>query len=78
MGHGALTGLAGECATTRFGQTYLGEVTTDGDSLRIRPSARCGRDYRLKFVVLVDVTFCEFAESVPRIVMANILANVPG
>ena len=74
----ALTGLADECATTRFGQIYLGDVTADGDSLRIRPSGRCGRDYRLKFVVLVEVTFCEFPESVPRIVMTNILANVPG
>ena len=75
---GALTGLADECATTQFGQTYLGDVTADGDSLRVRPSGRCGRDYRLKFVVLVEVTFCEFPESVPHIVMTNILANVPG
>ena len=25
----------------------------------------CGRDYRLKSVVLVEVTFCAFPDSVP-------------
>jgi len=28
-------------------------------------------------VVLVEVTFCRFSDSVPDIVMTNILANVP-
>jgi hypothetical protein len=44
--------------------------------LRTRPGL-CGRDYRVKSVVLVEVTFCRFPGSVPDIVMTNILANVP-
>jgi hypothetical protein len=38
----------------------------------------CGRDYRVKNVVLVEVTSCAFPPSVPDIVMTNILARVPG
>jgi hypothetical protein len=35
------------------------------------------RDYRVKNVVLVEVTSCAFPDSVPDIVMTNILAKVP-
>ena len=55
---------------------FVGDWTADSDSLQTRPGA-CGRDYRVKSVVLVEVTFCAFPESVPDIVMANILARVP-
>jgi hypothetical protein len=44
--------------------------------LKTRPG-NCGRDYRVKSVVLIEITFCRFPESVPDIVMTNILANVP-
>ena len=47
-------------------------------SLRTRASGGCGREYRVKSVVLVEVTFCAFPDSVPEIVMANMLAKVPG
>ena len=47
-------------------------------SLHTRPAGACGRDYRVKSVVLVEVTFCAFPGSVPDIVMTNILAKVPG
>jgi len=47
------------------------------DSAHTRPGS-CGRDYRVKSAVLVEVTFCAFPDSVPDIVMSNILANVPG
>ena len=73
-----LAAVAGECAQTSFGQTYVGDVTSQGDSLRMRPGGDCGRDYRLKSVVLAEVTFCSFPESVPEIVMTNLVANVPG
>ena len=49
-----------------------------GDSVQTRTSSECGRDYRLKSVVLVEVTFCAFPASVPDIVMTNIVAKVPG
>jgi hypothetical protein len=32
----------------------------------------------LKSVVLVEVTFCTFPDSVPDIVMTNIMEKVPG
>ncbi len=65
-----------ECGSTTSGSAILGDRTTAGESLSMRPGA-CGRDYRVKSVVLVEVTFCRFPGSVPDIVMTNILANVP-
>ena len=67
----------GECDSTTSGPAIVGDVTTTADSAFIRPGS-CGRDYRVKSVVLVEVTFCAFPDSVPEIVMTNILANVPG
>jgi hypothetical protein len=43
----------------------------------MRPGG-CGRDYRVLSVALLEVTYCGFPESVPAIVMTNIVANVPG
>ncbi|WP_445169547.1 sensor domain-containing protein [Mycolicibacterium sp. Dal123E01] len=65
------------CADGSMGSYLVGEVNTDTDSLHMRPG-RCGRDYRLKASVLVEVTFCAFPESVPEIVMANIVNKIPG
>lgn len=71
----ALTGLVDECATTSSG--YVGDWTATDDAIRTRTSSECGRDYRLKSVVLVEVTFCAFPASVPDIVLTNIMARVP-
>ncbi|MGZ8802986.1 MAG: sensor domain-containing protein [Mycobacterium sp.] len=65
------------CDATGSGPAIVGDVTTTTDSVHTRPGD-CGRDYRVKSAVLVEVTFCAFPESVPDIVMSNILANVPG
>lgn len=65
------------CGTSDYGPAYIGEWTATADTLQTRPGD-CGRDYRLKSAVLVEVTFCGFTESVPDIVMTNILAQVPG
>ncbi|WP_370329577.1 sensor domain-containing protein [Mycolicibacterium hippocampi] len=67
----------GGCDATDSGPAIVGAVTTTEDSVATRPG-NCGRDYRVKSVVLVEVTFCAFPDSVPDIVMSNILANVPG
>jgi hypothetical protein len=64
------------CAATSAGWLLVGEWNAEDDSLHTRPGA-CGRDYRVKSVVLVEVTFCGFPESVPDIVMTNITAKVP-
>lgn len=71
-----LTGLVDECGTTSSG--YVGDWTATDDAIRTRTSSECGRDYRLKSVVLVEVTFCAFPASVPDIVLTNIMAKVPG
>jgi hypothetical protein len=55
----------------------VGAISATDDSVRIRPGG-CGRDYRVKSAVLVEVTFCAFPESVPDMVMTNIVGNVPG
>lgn len=65
------------CDATGSGPAIVGDVTMTADSAQTRPGA-CGRDYRVKSAVLVEVTFCAFPDSVPDIVMSNILANVPG
>jgi len=65
------------CADGSMGSYLVGPVTTDTDSLHARPG-RCGRDYRVKASVLVEVTFCGYPESVPEIVMANIVNKIPG
>lgn len=66
------------CASTTFGPMFVGDWTATADSLQMRPGNGCGRDYRVKNVVLVEVTACQFPGSVPDIVMTNILAKVPG
>jgi hypothetical protein len=65
------------CAASSRGSWLVGDWTADQRSLRTRPG-RCGRDYRVKSVVLLEVTFCGFPESVPDIVMTNLAARVPG
>jgi hypothetical protein len=72
-----LAGLVDECGFTSSGPVFVGDWTTSGDTISTRTDA-CGRDYRLKSVVLVEVTFCAFPANVPDIVVTNILANVPG
>lgn len=71
----SLAGLVKGCGSTSFGPMFVGQWTADADSVRTRPGT-CGRDYRVKSVVLVEVTFCGFGESVPDIVMTNILNKV--
>ena len=72
----SLVALVDDCSSTGLGSMLVGEWSADGDAVTTRPGA-CGRDYRVKSVVLVEVTFCRFPSSVPDIVMTNILANVP-
>lgn len=66
------------CDSTPYGRMFVGEWTTTPDSLRTRTASDCGRDYRVQSVVLVEVTICGFPDSVPDIVLTNILANLPG
>ncbi|MCV7300511.1 sensor domain-containing protein [Mycobacterium barrassiae] len=72
----SLAGLVDGCGSSTLGPDLVGQWTVADDMVRTRPGA-CGRDYRVKSVVLVEVTFCRFPGSVPDIVMTNILANVP-
>ncbi|OAN40127.1 sensor domain-containing protein [Mycolicibacterium iranicum] len=73
----AMVEQVAECDATDSGTAMVGEVTASENSVHTRPG-NCGRDYRVKSAVLVEVTFCAFPDSVPDIVMTNILANVPG
>ena len=73
-----LVGAAVACADTSSGGLLVGEVLAGTDSLSTRPAATCGRDYRVKSVVLAEVTFCAFPESVSELVMTNLLRGVPG
>jgi hypothetical protein len=72
-----LVDLVNGCASTTLGSMFVGDWTATADSLQTRAGNGCGRDYRVKNVVLVEVTACQFPASVPDIVMTNILAKVP-
>jgi PknH-like extracellular domain len=66
-----------DCGSSELGSTFIGEWTADADTLTMRSPGSCGRDYRIKNVVLVEVSFCAFPDSVPGIVMTNIIDKVP-
>jgi hypothetical protein len=72
-----LAGRVSACEATPEGALYVGDLQATADSVRLR-SGDCGRDYRLKSVVLVEVTFCRFPPSVPDTVLTNLLAQIPG
>ena len=73
----ALVATVRGCASTSAGATFVSPWTADNRSLQTRPGD-CGRDYQVKSVVLMEVTYCGFPDSVSMIVMTNIAANVPG
>ena len=74
----ALAASVTECESTPSGAAlYVGDLVSDAESLRLR-AGDCGRDYLVKSVVLLEVTFCRFPPSVPDIVMANLAAQLPG
>lgn len=74
---GDLVSTVRNCAGSSAGYGLVGEWNADDRSLETRPGD-CGRDYRLKSVVLMEVTYCGFPDSVSTIVMSNLAANVPG
>jgi PknH-like extracellular domain len=73
----ALVATVSHCADSSAGSRFVGTWNSDEQSLQTRPGD-CGRDYLLKSVVLIEVTFCGFPDSVSTIVITNIAANVPG
>jgi hypothetical protein len=72
----ALVATVRDCATTSAGWALVGDWSADRQSLHTRPGG-CGRDYRVKSQVLMEVTFCGFPDSVSAIVITNIAANIP-
>src|SRR3954468_9033565 len=72
-----LIGRVYDCGSTGLGSTFIGEWTADADTLRMRSTGTCGRDYRIKNVVLAEISFCSFPESIPGIIMTNIMDKVP-
>ncbi|SEH87227.1 PknH-like extracellular domain-containing protein [Mycolicibacterium rutilum] len=66
------------CAATALGPMFVGDWVVGDEELQTRQANGCGRDYRVKSVVLVEVTACQFPDSVPGMIMVNILAKVPG
>ncbi|MBS9533973.1 sensor domain-containing protein [Mycobacterium sp. M1] len=73
----ALVGTVAGCADSPAGATVVGEWSADAESLRSR-SGRCATEYRVRSAVLLEVTACGFAESVPGLVMTNLVAGMPG
>ncbi|MBX5487037.1 hypothetical protein MHAS_00920 [Mycolicibacterium hassiacum DSM 44199] len=76
---GAFTDLVAAvqaCHATDHGSLLVGDWDATADALTTRAGA-CGRDYRVKSVVLAEVTFCRFPASAPELVLTNILKSVP-
>jgi hypothetical protein len=76
----AFDGVVGhidQCLHSASGSLLLGESTGTTDAVQTRVGD-CGRDYRVKSVVLVEVTYCRYPDTVPEIVMTNVLAQIPG
>ncbi len=74
----ALAQRVAECGATSFGPALIGTWTATDDALHIRTGGGCGRDYRVASAVLIEVTFCGVAATVPDIVMTNIVDKIPG
>jgi hypothetical protein len=72
-----LVTLVDGCGSTTLGSMFVGDWSATSETVQMHPGNGCGRDYRVKNVVLVEVTSCAFPSSVPDIVMTNILAKVP-
>ena len=72
-----MVGTVRNCADSSAGYGLVGEWNADDQSLQTRPG-NCGRNYLLKSVVLMEVTYCGFPESISTIVISNVAANVPG
>ena len=72
----ALVATVRDCASTSAGAAFVSPWSADDRSLQTRPGD-CGRDYQVKSVVLMEVTYCGFPDSVSTIVITNIAANVP-
>ena len=73
----ALVATVRDCSNTSAGAAFVSPWTADDRSLQTRPGD-CGRNYQVKSVVLMEVTFCGFPDSVSTIVITNIAANIPG
>lgn len=65
------------CAEDSLGEMLIGDWQAGAELASMRPGT-CGRQYRLKSAVLVEVTYCAFPLSVSETVMANILDRIPG
>ncbi|BBY32378.1 sensor domain-containing protein [Mycolicibacter minnesotensis] len=77
--HHALTTLeaaVGKCADTSAGPGLVTEWASDDESLHTRAGA-CGRSYRAKSVVLLEVTYCGFSEPDADLVVTNMAAAIP-
>ncbi|MEB3034250.1 sensor domain-containing protein [[Mycobacterium] nativiensis] len=72
-----LVGTVAECADSPAGPGLVGDWTADEQSLHTRAGA-CGRSYRVKSVVLLEVTHCGFSESIADLVLVNMAAGIPG
>jgi len=73
-----LVTLVESCASTSHGALLVGDYSASAETLQTRPPSGCGRDYRLRSVVLVEVTSCGFAESISELIITNILNKLPG
>ena len=65
------------CANTIYASMFVGEWTIDGDTISTRTARSCGRIYRPKSNVLIEVTYCGYSEVVPNLVVTRIASRVP-
>ncbi|ORV39594.1 hypothetical protein AWC02_19635 [Mycolicibacter engbaekii] len=73
----ALVATVAECADSSAGPGLVRNWETDGQTLRTG-AGDCGRTYRIKSVVLLEVTYCGFTESDAELVVTNMASGIPG
>jgi hypothetical protein len=65
------------CGNSVFASTFVGQWTANQQNLHTRTAGSCGRIYRVEATVLIEVTYCGYAESVPEAVVKRLAAKVP-
>ena len=73
----ALVATVADCSDSPAGPGLVGDWDADDDVLHTQAGA-CGRSYRVKSVVLLEVTYCGFSESDAELVITNLADAVPG
>ena len=64
------------CRAASLATLFVGQYSVEGDTLRVQTGPDCGRIYRVRSSVLIEVTYCGYSEVVPNVVTNRIATRV--